>query len=225
MKSTQAIIIAVVVVLVIIVAYTYEKKKSKDKDKDKKHEGFVASTGAIVPTPYQGGPYNPYTVLNKRLSEERGSRNDGYRQTSWANRPRGIDAYHQAGASVKPEQIAAAEREQWYAATVADSTGSFNPENVHEGFESHMTQPAIDYDSYITDLVVDPRTRDNHRKWVEEMQPWSGVAMMVDKLEMDNYLDFQGLRRPQAVVQYNPIQLTEIDTDDLAVNPKFNFRG
>jgi hypothetical protein len=49
--------------------------------------------------------------------------------------------------------------------------------------------------------------------------------MAVDDLEMENYLHFTGLARPQAVVQNQPLQLTEIDTYDLAHNKKFNFTG
>lgn len=228
MHPNVAILTALVVVLVIVVAY--QSGVGRKKKTETPPDGFVASTGAVVPTPYQGGEFNPYTVLNKRLSTIRGARNDGAgNQKPFYRRPRGLDAYVQAGANVKPEQIAEAERQQWYAATASDNTDSFNPELAHEGFtdtmQYHTQAPAIDYDSYITDLVSDPRMRDNHQKWVEEMKPWSGVAMKVDTLEMDNYVDFTGLRRPQAVVQYNPMQLTEIDTNDLAVNPKFNFRG
>ena len=220
MESKPAVLFALVIVLILVGAYVLVGQKKKAG------EGYVAYTGAVVPKPYQGSTFNPYTVLNKKLSTVRGYRNDGYNQTPFYRRPRGIDAYHQAGATVKPEQIAAAERSAFYAPTVAAGAGTFNPERAHEGFtDTDDNVPGIDYDSYITDLVVDPRTRDNHRKWVEEMKPWSGVAMKVDNLEMDNYVDFIGLRRPQAVVQYNPMQLTEIDTNDLSSNSKFNFRG
>ena len=49
-------------------------------------------------------------------------------------------------------------------------TPSFNPETAHEGLrvaeDSSTPGAGINYDDYVTDLVVDPRTRDNHRKWV-----------------------------------------------------------
>ena len=51
--------------------------------------------------------------------------------------------------------------------------------------------------------------------------------MIVD--DMDEALEasahFTGLRRPQSVVQHNPLQLTERDSSTFASNPKFNFRG
>jgi len=224
MKSNDAVLVALLVVLVIIVAFQFGGGKKKQGDCD----GFTAG-GASVHQKFPGGTYNPYTVLNKQLDVIRGYRNDGHNQPPFFRHPRGLDAYHRAGARLRPEQIAEAEREQWFAATETDNSGSFNTELAQDPtsdtMQYHTPSPALDYDSFITDLVVDPRTRDNHRRWVEEMKPWSGTAMKVDDLDMENYIDFQGLRRPQAVVQYNPLQLTEIDTYDLAKNKKFNFRG
>lgn len=229
MKAKDAILVALLVVLVIIVVYQGSKWM---KGKGAGSEGFDSDKSdslAAAHQPYPGGKYNPYTVLQKQLGEIRGYRNDGYDQPPFWRLPHGLDRYHRSGAWLKPEDIAEAERAQWYAAADAATTGNFNSELAHdaakETFQAHEPQPGIDYASYITDLVVDPRTKDNHRRWVEEMKPWSGTAMKVDTLDMETYVDFIGLRRPQAVVQYNPLQLTEIDTYDLAVNPKFNFKG
>ena len=214
MKTNNAILVAILVVLVIIVAFM---GGCWLKGRDKGCDGFT------------NGQYNPYTVLNKQLDEIRGYRNDGFRQTPFYRLPRGLDRYHRAGAQISPEMVAEAEREQWYGATSSDNSGQFNTELTQEPasdtVQYHTASPAIDYGAFVTDLVVDPRTRDNHQRWVEEMKPWSGTAMAVDDLDMENYVDFQGLRRPQAVVQYNPLQLTEIDTFDLAKNKKFNFQG
>jgi hypothetical protein len=228
MNTTAAIIIALLVVLFIVVAYKMGWV-AKAKTMMSSKAGFVnAYTGTAVPKPYQGGDYNPYTVLDKRLATIRGARpKDAYNQVPWFRLPGGLDAYHKAGATVKPSQIQSAEQQQWYAESSA-MTPAFNPEKAHEGFTSDADSAGgtgINYDDYVTDLVVDPRTRDNHRKWVEEMKPWSGVAMKVDNLDLEPDVNFIGLRRPQAVVQYNPLQLTEVDTSDLSVNSKFNFRG
>lgn len=225
MKTNDAVLIALLVVLVIIVAY-----QGRDWMRGRgSYDGFAGSGGCNPHQQYPEGYHNPYTVLNKKLDEIRGYRDDGFNQVPYYRLPRGLDRYHRAGANIKPEMIAEAEREQWYAGLDADSAGQFNTELMSdpaaETFQPHCPAPAIDYDGYIADLVVDPRTRDNHRRWIEEMKPWSGTAMMVDNLDMEPTIDFIGLRRPQAVVQYNPLQLTEIDTHDLAVNPKFNFRG
>ena len=63
------------------------------------------------------------------------------------------------------------------------------------------------------------------RVWAKEMKPWSGVARKIGEIEVENYLHFQGLRRPQAVPQHAPLQLTEVDQYDLAKNKKFRFSG
>jgi len=231
MKSNDAVLMALLVVLVVALAYHFGGKKTS-----KRADGF-ASGGApgvhqrYLPSECRDGGQacNPYMSLNKQLDEIRGYRNDGYNQPPLYSFPYGLDAYHHSGAYVTPENIAEAEREQWYSALGADQSGQFNTELAHEGFtdtmQYHAAAPAIDYGSYITDLVVDPRTRDNHDRWVEEMKPWSGVAMKVDTLDIEPTLDFQGLRRPQAVVQHNPLMLTEADTYTLSGNRPFNFMG
>ncbi len=228
MKTQASLLIALIVVLVILIIYHFRKWI-------KKHLGLEGFKGGSaqdmtgVHQPYVHSKHNPYMLLEKQLDEIRGYRNDGYNQPPFWRQPHGLDRYHRSGAHIKPEQIAEAEREQWFAAADRSTSGHFNTElttdMAKDTFQAHETTPSIDYGSYITDLVVDPRTRDNHQRWVEEMKPWSGTAMKVDDLDMENYVDFVGLRRPQAVVQYNPLQLTEIDTYDLAKNKKFNFQG
>jgi hypothetical protein len=214
MKSNDAVLVALLVVLVLIVAY----------------QGSSWMRGGGCDAFSAGPSNNPYAALNKQLDAARGSRVDGY------NQPRSLDARarDQSGQSSfggrsGPEAVAEAERELWNAALEADNAGSFNSEVAQDvsadTMQYHSAAPPGDYDSYITDLVVDPRTRDNHRKWVEEMKPWSGTAMTVDDLDLEPTVDFIGLRRPQAVAQYNPLQLTEIDSGDLISNPRFNFRG
>ena len=47
--------------------------------------------------------------------------------------------------------------------------------------------------------------------------------MAVDDLDMANYVNFTGLRRPEPVSVYNPMMLTEIGPEDLSVNKKFRF--
>jgi hypothetical protein len=238
MKANDAILVALLVVLVIIVAFHGGSWMKGDHGCD----GFAGGSCGADANPHQqytGSTHNPYTVLNQQLSEIRGFRHDGYNQPPFWRHPHGLDRYHRAGAHLKPEDISKAERSQWFSATGPEthvlsapacaSAEHFNTEVAHDAasdsMQYHQPGPAIDYGEYVTDLVTDPRTRDNHRRWVEEMKPWSGTAMKVDTLDMENYVDFIGLRRPQAVVQYNPLQLTEIDTYDLAVNPKFNFKG
>lgn len=231
MQTGDAVLIALLVVLAIVIAYHFMSKKKEGFTTHAAPEAtFTTFTGYKSPPPFTGGEFNPYTVLNRKLGAIRGYRNDGFDQAAYYTLPQGQDTYNHSGASVTPQQISAAERAAWFSSSGIDHASSGGEHSVHESFtdtSAHVTpqNDGMNYGDYVTDLVTDPRTRDNHRRWVEEMQPWSGVARKVDTLEMDNYVDFQGLRRPQAVVQYNPMQLTEIDTNDLAVNPKFNFRG
>jgi hypothetical protein len=227
MKPNDAILIALLVVLVIVIAFQFKGDWMKQRDGFSPRGDVGGNTFAHQQ--YPGGAYNPYTVLNNELSEIRGYRNDGYNQPPVYRLPHGLDAYHRAGAHLKPEDIAEAERGQWYAATEADHSGQFNTEltqdTTSDTMQYHSASPAGDYGSYITDLIVDPRTKDNHRRWVEEMKPWSGAPMKVDDLDVEPTIDFIGLRRPQAVVVYNPTSLTEIGPEDLISNAKFNFRG
>ncbi len=196
MEIIVASLIALVVVLIIVIVYLMRKKK----------DSF----------------HNPYALLNSNLDAVRGKRNDGYKQD-------GLDKYHRSGVSIKPEQLTEAERQQWYATMAEDESAQFNTELAQENFtdtlQYHSKAPAMDYDGYVTDLVVEPRVKDNHKKWAKEMEPWSGGLRQVDDLDMSNYVDYIGLRRPQAVAVYNPTQLTEIGTSDLASNKKFNFQG
>ncbi len=232
MHSENALLFALLVVLVIIVASQGGVWRRSCSEPFKSAEMSSAPPDPTSGLPvYRGGKYNPYTVLNNQLDELRGSAPPGFNQPPFWRQPHGLDRYHRTGASIRPEELAQAEREAWYNAVSADRTGSFNTELAHDpqsdAMQYHTAQPALDYDSFITDLVVDPRTRENHRRWVEEMQPWSGTAMMVDDMEeaMEASTDFIGLRRPQSVVQYNPLQLTERDASTFVHNPRFNFRG
>jgi len=234
MKSNDAVLVALLVVLVLIVAYQSGWMKSQGRGSGG-GEDFAAATAATAAAPvhqqYPPGHHNPYTVLNKQLDAVRGHRHDGYNQPPLWRQPHGLDRYHRSGAHLTPERVAEAEREQWYSATEVDQTGSYNTELAHDAhadvMQYHTAQPAIDYSGFITDLVVDPRTRDNHQRWAEEMKPWSGTAAMVDDMDeaMEASTHFVGLRRPQAIVQHNPLQLTERDTHTFSSNPKFNFRG
>lgn len=139
--------------------------------------------------------------------------------------------YDRSGSAINPEAMSEAERSAWTATTEASGCSRFDAEVAHDAtgdaMQYHSTEPPIDYNAYVSDLVLDPRTRDNHAKWVAEMLPFSGTAMMVDNMDeaMEASTNFVGLRRPQAVLQYNPQQLTERDTGTFSGNKKFIFNG
>jgi hypothetical protein len=234
MKPNDAIMVALLVVLVVVVIHYGQSNRS----------GFAALPpgGAYATTGHQAydpGSYNPYTVLNKQIGLLRGAKHDAYGQPPLWEQPHGLDRYHRSGASIKPEMIAAAERDAWFTPDTPEEGGAsegFDPGDTGMMATSATTadpsrssdpKPSMDYGGYIADLIVDPRTRDNHAKWVEEMGPWSGGPMIVDNMDeaMEATTHFVGLRRPQPVAQYNPLQLTERDTMTFISNNKFNFRG
>lgn len=143
----------------------------------------------------------------------------------------GRDAPHLAGTHLTPEMMNNAERAQWFSATAKDNSGTFNTDlgcdQAADTFQYHQSQPGMDYNSYVADMVIDPRTRLNHQNWAREMAPFSGSTMIVDDLDeaLEAGTHFTGLRRPQAVAQDNPWQLTERDANTFIGNTKFNFRG
>ena len=194
----------------------------------------------VDPNQQYGHPHNPYTVLHKQLDISRGVRGDGYNQPGPINMGNQV-THNPYGRNYSAEDLSKTEMGAWFANTdtgaatdvmlmAQSGSGSMGAENKSnfESFDSgteDFTDPRADYGSYVTNLIVDPRTQDNHSKWVDEMKPWSGTARKVDTLEVENYVDFRGLRRPQAVVQHNPMMLTEVDSHDLSKHNKFNFQG
>jgi hypothetical protein len=82
-----------------------------------------------------------------------------------------------------------------------------------------------DYNAYVTEVIADDRMLQNHAEWVKEVKPFSQTSMVIREFDIEPSINFVGLRRPQAVAVYNPTQLTELSPEDLAPNPKFDFRG
>jgi hypothetical protein len=235
MKSGDAILVALLVVLILMIAY---------HSCNNKREGFL---GGWADDKLLRFEEDARAISNDRLFTMRGHhRNDGYRQSDpWERpvyvdeaarhyapqQPYGLDRFHQTGRYLTPEDITNAEQQDWYDYTAESNTGNFNAElaadsNGGDTMQYHTAEPAINYGDFITDMIIDPRTKENHNKWVEEMKPFSGGPMMVDNMDeaIEASIDFRGLRRPQAVVQNNPLFITEIDTRLLASNCPFNFR-
>jgi hypothetical protein len=170
----------------------------------------------------------PYAALQNAIGEVRG-RPDA--KDLLLSGPGPLEAVQRSQALLTPEDLMAAERAAWAVSAEREMAAPYNVEKMtdpgSDTLQAYETSPAIDYQTMITDLVVDPRTRENHRQWIGEMTGWSGTTTMkVDILEPELYLDWHGLRMPQAGVgQYNPLQLTEVDDTDLAKNRDFRFQG
>lgn len=219
----QLFLLGAVVVLVILLAWhVYQNRQAAPKG-----ESFVSQAERAY--------------LNARLDSHRGTRAE---EATHPARPRsmahttpaaiaaeGRDEYFGADTSLRgtdPELIAQAEREAWGAEIGPDHTPHYDTENAYDNNPSlHHSAPAtMDYGEHVKSLVVDPRTEENHRQWVKGALPYAGTARGIDTLDVGDYIHFQGLRRPQAITQSrDSLFVTEIGTDDLTHNPKFNFRG
>lgn len=221
------IVTAALVVLVVLLTYEVAFRHNQDWKKWwPRREGM---TGAPGPTDqWVRAERHPYTAVQNAVGLVRGS--PDATDILMQGRP-ALTAYQRAGAELKPEDLAAAERAAWMLASERDAVAPYNVEKMSDPAEdtmqAHETAPAADWDTMITDLVVDPRTRMNHKLWVDEMQGWSGTTTMkVDTFEPQLYLNWRGLRMPQAGVgQVNPLQLTEVDDTMLAVNKDFRFNS
>jgi hypothetical protein len=164
----------------------------------------------------------PRTMLNYQMNLAQQANGDLRREIFDSNLKAAATYAASGSVDVKPAMIAQAEQEQWMSSNAFDSEKAYscNADDYAGGKD-------MDYDAYVTNLVVDSRTLENHHKWVNEMKPFSGVARSVDDMEeaVEASTEFVGLRRAQPIVQYNPLQLTEKDTGTFISNPKFNFRG
>lgn len=240
------IFLAVAILLILgLVLYTQRApSKGPARKPAPKH-----ATGYVAPPKHALGygtgrekfDSDPYAVLHAQIDAQRGVPSSGQRPTMRpstaalaARAEADAIATAQGGEPAadslddrdeKTRRIAEAEQAQWGVAGGAAFDSETAGDVGADTLSHHHAQPELDYDTYLTDLVVDSRTRENHRQWANEMKPWSGVARSTDDLDMETFVHFHGLRRPQAVAQHNPWQITEIDGSDLAKNPKFNFRG
>ena len=83
-----------------------------------------------------------------------------------------------------------------------------------------------DYNSYIKSQALDLKTVTNHQAWATEMAPFSGTATKIQEFDPGLYVDFRGLRRPQAIPQSkNAMFVTELGPNDFANNKPFNFNN
>lgn len=226
--SAKQVLGAIIIVLIIVIVCRVASKKTGRKwcGLRKRRDGFH---DRMLPGEMTvRASLAPYAAIQNSIDAVRG--NPDARDILQQGRP-ALKAYMHSSAELKPEDLMAAERAAWVVAAEQDRVAPFNIEKMTNAADDTMqhfeTAPAIDYQTMVTDLVVDPRTRMNHAQWVDEMKGWSGTTTMkVDRFEPQLYLNWQGLRMPQAGVgQYNPLQLTEVDDTDLAVNRPFNFNG
>lgn len=104
-----------------------------------------------------------------------------------------------------------------------------NDDRIASAEQEQWATPGSSYDhmASITDLVVDPRTKEQHRQWTNNMSPFSGRPMMVDNMEeaFAQSHPFTGFSRPRSVVQNNPLQVTEADHSTFSDSRRVVFNG
>ena len=216
---------AVIVVLAIVAIYFWNKQSTSNSAAVTAASPVNANTASAPtpsPSPNPGPqhkkwpfPWNPH----------------GPRPTppprQWPNSNLSQRGLSQSG--VDRDRIADAEREAWYAADADVEKFATDPAAASHTADSVIggDSGGLDYVRYTTDMIVDPRMQENHRKWVEEMGPWSGALRNVDNLDeaLESSTHFTGLQRPQAVPVYNPTQVTELGPEIFAGNHKFRFNG
>jgi len=232
--SGNAIALAVIAVLVVVVIYQYWKANHVTTTtfvppNTPSSVGGSGGNMSNVSTRTRDDPYGawasyppydaPWTSLAARSQKAPVRR--------WPNSNMSQRGLAQSG--VDPDRIADAEREAWYAADANVEKFATDPSAANQSADPVIAGDVggLDYTRYTTDLIVDPRMRENHRKWVEEMGPWSGALRNVDNLDeaLEASTNFVGLQRPQAVPVYNPTQVTELGPDIFAGNHKFRFNG
>ena len=145
-------------------------------------------------------------------------------------KPCDLPRFHQSGVTIDPEQAAAADQELWVSNLDSSSVAPYNTEHAfdssHDATGYHESAP-LDYNTHITENVLDAHAVSNHHKWASSMMPWAGTSMSPDTLDeaLEASTHFVGLRRPQAIAQHNSLQVTERDMYTFLGNAKFNFLG
>lgn len=206
----------------------------------------AASAAASAPRNMDG---SPYAKINEFIDTARGmsaSELAGHSLPPWQV-PGEIERYyrskmdwkkpsdqpqrfHMAGVTVDPEQAAAADQEMWVSNLDSSSVAPYNTEHAfdssHDATGYHEAAP-LDYNTHITENVLDAHAVSNHQKWVSSMMPWAGTSTSPDTLDeaLEATTHFVGLRRPQAIAQHNSLQVTERDMYTFLGNSKFNFLG
>lgn len=136
-----------------------------------------------------------------------------------------------ATAPVAAESAAMKENMEYFAGNVDGQhaaelcgTGPFNYAVNEYG------APGMSWSDHVASAAVDPAVIKNHSEFVADRlsnknQFITGPTMTPDSHTSYDPISWQGLRRPQAVAQYNPTQMPDIDTSLYETQPKFNWNS
>ncbi|CAB4481485.1 hypothetical protein RhiirA1_395239 [Rhizophagus irregularis] len=119
-----------------------------------------------------------------------------------------------------PEEILSAERmEELENSENIGGTESYEFNNKKGAYEQQQEGPSVNYENYLEKLVIDNEAQENHDCWVKDMDPWLNMtnSNYNSGIELDAYIPWQGLVRPEAVPdedsKYYP-QVTEVDSSN-----------
>lgn len=103
--------------------------------------------------------------------------------------------------------------------------GNFNPDDLNSTAKqisnSYASGDGFDYDDLIMTQNVGEKEQKLHLEWAVQRRPYSGIPRSVDdEFEIQNYINWRGVRLPQATFQSrNALFQTEVTPEDLAKNP------
>lgn len=182
---------AIVLLVVVLLWYGLSMTSAGAAD-----EAAIAAEVEHVFLP--GGPAKKCLTMDELRAAERswldhsnacrtGVRNDsaGYGANK-GKHPHDCPPRTRNGSYLPPAKIAAAEQQAW-APYTPDASCAFDPKKgSYAG--SDLTQQlgqnqTCDWNEQLNTLAVDARTRENHRKWANEVGPHSQGAFTVDNLD------------------------------------------
>lgn len=223
MQSNESILIVLIVVLVVVVVCNPQIcPQSSDnntctsinhKDCDCDYKDHFQSCG---------GCGNQHLI-----NAMRGMRHDGYNQPHPVKNADLAKNYNCWSAT--PDDLTQAQRNAWFEITSNGENSQFNPECPDT---QHMSGSSLNYQDALVDLVADPRMRQQHSNWSNEVAPKSQTAMRVDDMDeasaMSSY-NGHGLytfRHAAPCQSDNKLFVTEEDPESFAKHTtKFTFGG
>lgn len=219
---------AVVIVLIIVVIVALARQTGRGLAGGAKAVGEAAKDDA---TSWASGDKSFYGRIGQELANRNASigtrvgvRNDA---AGWGSSRQALSMDPPAtrnGSYMSPERLAEAEQSAW-----APYSASATPHyDVMKGRYpgSDLTQQLGQYQEgdwaqQISDLALDPRTREQHRKWVDEVGPYSQTAFSVDNLDeavamAQPRVGITAFRALTPAQSSCTLQLTELDAEQHA---------
>lgn len=195
MKTYEAVIIVLIIVVIVALAvrgrqtglgFVGEAKVVGGK-LEKRVSSLISGTGPQGQQDYQNfAALGQETAAeNARILNRTGVPN--YAAGFGSSRPpHPHDVATRNGSYISPERVAEAERNAWapYSATATPHydvrKGTYAGNDLVQQMGHYQEG---DWAQQLSDLALDPRTREQHNQWVDEVGPFSQTAFSVDNLD------------------------------------------